>query len=131
MNYTRNKDKHKGISKLLYKVKYPLDGLIYCYSSETSLLIHAIVVTILVISGFMFHINGLEWIMLITSLTLILAFEIFNTAIEIVVDMITKDYNILAKHAKDCASASTFILCLLTFGIVIIIFGPKVLLLFK
>ena len=131
MNLNRNKDKHKGIMKLFYKIKYSLDGLKYSYQNELSLTIHAILTVFLIILGIIFNINALEWIMIITALTLILAFEIFNTAIEIVVDMITKEYSELAKHAKDCASASTFILCIASTIIVLIIFIPKFILLFN
>ncbi len=54
------------------------------------------------------------------SYFIILITEALNTAIESVVDRVSRDYHILSKKAKDIGSASVFI-ALLNFFIIIII----------
>lgn len=46
---------------------------------------------------------------LIASLGFVLVVEILNSAIERVVDLVTKEHHILAKYAKDAASGAVFI----------------------
>jgi diacylglycerol kinase (ATP) len=43
---------------------------------------------------------------LVAAWLLVLAAELLNTAIEAVVDLVSPDYNELAKHAKDLGSAA-------------------------
>ena len=126
----RNKDKHKGIFKLIYKFKYSIDGLIYFYKTEFSAIIFTICSLILIGLGIYFRISSVEWMLTILSLFSVLSIEILNTAQEITVDMITKEYNVLAKYAKDLGSAATFISSIIAFIIFCIIFIPKIIALF-
>ena len=126
----RNKDKHKGINKIYYKFKYSIDGLIYFYKSEFSAIIFTILSLIVVILGIIFNINQLEWLLLLISFGAILSTEILNTAQEVSIDMITKEYNVLAKYAKDLGSAATFIASLVAFIVFLTIFIPKIISLF-
>ena len=126
----RNKDKHKGIIKILYKFKYSFDGLIYYIKSEVSFLIIMICALLLSILGIYFKISLNEWVYLILSLSLVLVVELLNTALEIIIDMITLKYNELAKHSKDIGSAATFIMAFIAGIISCIIFIPKILALF-
>lgn len=43
---------------------------------------------------------------------LVFAAELFNTAIESVVDLVTLEKKELAKIAKDCAAAAVLVLCI-------------------
>jgi diacylglycerol kinase (ATP) len=43
---------------------------------------------------------------LVAAWLLVMATELLNTAIEAIVDLVSPDYNELAKHAKDLGSAA-------------------------
>lgn len=132
MNQTsRNKSKHKGFSRFIYSIKYSLDGLFYSYKNEKSLWIHAGITAIAIIFGFLFKISLLEWSIIAIVLMVILAVELLNTAIEAAVDMVTVEFNPLAKIAKDCGSAATFVLSLVGSVIAGIIFIPKIITMFN
>ena len=130
MNETRNKDKHKGIYKLIYKVKYSLSGLIYFYKTEFSAIIISFCIIALVILGLIFNISALEWLLILITMGSVLSTEILNTAQEVTIDMVTNDYNVLAKYSKDLGSAATFISSLIAFVVFCVIFIPKILSLF-
>ena len=111
-------------------IKNSLNGIM-CYAKDgKSILLYIFGVIIEVIMGFVYNINGLEWILIICILGIILAVELLNTAIEAVCDAITKKYNPLIKIAKDCGSAATFVICTVTIILNIIIFLPKIIGLF-
>lgn len=127
MNQTsRNKSKYKGIRRFIYSIKYSVDGLVYSYKNEKSLWIHAVLTVVAIIFGFLFKISLLEWSIIAIVLMVILAVELLNTAIEAAVDMVTVEFNPLAKIAKDCGSAATFVLSIVGAVIAGIIFVPKI-----
>lgn len=111
-------------------IKNSLNG-IRCYAKDgKSILLYIFGVILEVIMGFVYKINGLEWILIICILGIILAVELINTAIEAVCDAVTKKYNPLIKIAKDCGSAATFVICVVAIILNLIIFIPKIIALF-
>ena len=59
--------------------------------------------------GDFFTLTKGDWCALLIACALVLSGEVINTAIENVVDMVTKDYNEYAKKAKDAASGAVLI----------------------
>lgn len=117
-------------NSLLQTMKNSINGLVSYAKEGKSIIIYILGVIFETIMGFVYNINGLEWILIICILGIILAVELLNTAIENVCDAITKDYNNYIKVAKDCGSAATFIVTLVAIILNIIIFLPKVIALF-
>ena len=111
-------------------IKNALSGLRFYAKDGKSIIIYVACFIIEVILGFVYHIDGKEWILILCILAFILSIELINTAIESVCDLITKDYNIYVKKAKDCACAATFAIFIVAVILNIIIFYPKVVALF-
>ncbi len=86
---------------------------------------------LVIIFGIVFKINITEWIICITLFGLVISLELINTAIEIVVDMITLEKNEKAKKAKDISASAVLISALSSAIIGLIIFIPKLLTLLK
>ena len=129
MQELRNKSKHTGIKHYLYSTKYSIDGLLYSYKNEKSLWMHGLCSIVDICLGIIFKISLVQWSMILISLGVILSIELLNTAIEAVVDMVTLEYHPLAKIAKDCGSAATFIAVLIAIVLNCFIFIPKILVL--
>lgn len=130
MQISRNKSQYKGIKHFVYSTKYSFEGIIYGYKNEMSLQLHGILSIAAIILGIVFKINLIEWSMLLISLGAILFIELLNTAIEAVVDMITIEFNPLAKIAKDCGSGATYVATIIAIAIAAFIFVPKIIILF-
>lgn len=111
-------------------VKNSLNGFRWYAMEGKSIIIYLIGLILEVVMGFAYDINGLEWILIICILGIILSVELINTAIEATCDAITKEYNPLIKIAKDCGSAATFVIFIVAIILNIIIFYPKVIVLF-
>ena len=121
---SRDEIKKKGIKRTLRTFKFSMDGLIYAYKNEQSMLIHAIGTIITVALGIIFKIKLSEWAIVFIALGVILASELINTAIEAAVDLCTLEIHPLAKIAKDCGSAATFVLTLVSVVICLLVFVP-------
>ncbi len=126
----RNKSKYTGFKRLLYSAKYSIDGLMYAYKNEKSLILHGIVSLIAIVIGIIVKLNRYEWCIIVIVLGIILAFELVNTALEACVDMVTTKYNELAKIAKDCGSAASFVTSCIGGIISLYIYIPKLIYLF-
>lgn len=118
--------KQKGIKKFINSFTYPIKGLKYAYRNEQNLAVDVGIALIVVIFSFIFKVSLIEAALLALTIGLVLAFELVNTAIEAVVDLVTEDYHPLAKVAKDTSAAAVFVFALAAVIVGVIIFLPKV-----
>lgn len=121
---SRDDIKKKGIKRLLHSIQYSIEGLIYAYRYEQSLWIHGVASIFSVCLGIIFRIKLSEWAIVFIALGAILGIELMNTAIEATVDLVTLETHPLAKIAKDCGSAASFIMTLVAMVICLFVFGP-------
>lgn len=118
------------MKKFLMSFKYAIDGIIYVIKSELNMRIHLLAVLIVTICSFVFHISKASFIVCIILFGLVLSAECFNTAIEILNNMVVRmnkeERYIAAGHSKDVAAAGVLILALCAAIIGLIIFIPEV-----
>lgn len=129
--FNRDDVKVYGFGRFFKSIKYSLEGLYYAYRYEQSLWLHGLVTILAVIMGFIFKISLSEWAIIFIALGAILALELINTAIEAAVDLTTTEIHPLAKIAKDCGSAASFVMSIVSIVISMFVFGPYLLELFE
>ena len=129
--FNRDDVKVYGIMRFFKSIKYSLDGLYYSYRYEQSLWLHGLVTILAIIMGFIFKISLSEWAIIFIALGAILALELINTAIEAAVDLTTTEIHPLAKIAKDCGSAASFVMSIVSIVISMFVFGPYLMKLFE
>ncbi|MDN5115180.1 diacylglycerol kinase [Aliarcobacter butzleri] len=104
--------------------KYALDGLVIAFKTENSFRLE-LFFSIFIIAGIIFvDINLTNKLILLVTGILVLIIELINSAIENVVDLVTKEIHPLAKNAKDIGSTAVMFSILLhcSCWIVIILF---------
>ena len=124
---SRDDIKKRGLKRFIYSFKYSIDGLKYAYKYEQSMLIHVIATICVLSDNIFFQVSGMEWLITLLAIGMVLSAELINTAIEAVVDLITLEEHPLAKIAKDCSSAATFVLACMAALIGIVVYVPYVL----
>jgi len=109
------KDKKKEFFLVHYKnsIKYSICGFLTSIKEERSLHLYFFCAIFVLILSFILNIRTTDFVFVMIALFLILIVELVNTALENVVDLVTKEYHPLAKKAKDAASAATFMAVLL------------------
>jgi undecaprenol kinase len=117
-------DSHDKPVRLLKSFSYALTGIKAALLTERNMRIHFFVSLVVIGCSIFFSISKLEWLFVILAIGGILSLELMNTAVERVVDLITKEYHPLAKQAKDLAAGAVFIYAVITVVIGIIIFIP-------
>lgn len=81
------------------------------------------------ILSYVLDISRIEFIIVIIVIALVIVCEIFNTAIEKTVDLCTREYNELAKIAKDVSAFAVLTMCTFALVVGIVIFVPKIIIL--
>lgn len=112
--------------KLVNSFKYAFEGFISSFKTERNMKIHIIIMILVIIAGNLLKINKFEWIVCIICFAIVIGGELFNTAIENVVDMVMPYKNEKAKIAKDISASAVLILAIGSAIIGLIIFMPKI-----
>lgn len=119
---SRDAIKRRGISRFIRSFSFSIEGLKYAYKYEQSMLIHVIATICVITANIIFGIQPIEWLITLLAIGMVLAAELINTAIEAVVDMVTLEFHPLAKIAKDCGSAATFVLAMMAAAIGFVVY---------
>ncbi len=102
--------------------KYSLTGLFTSIKTERSLHLLLLACAFVLVMCIILQVSA-EHVIIISMLAIfLLAMELMNTAIEHTVDMVTKEFHPLAKKAKDCGSAASFVIAVLAIIVVVYIF---------
>ena len=112
--------------KLINSFKYAIKGILSSFKTERNSRIHIFIMILVIIAGVILKINKYEWIACILCFAIVISGELFNTAIETVVDMVMPYKNDKAKIAKDIAAGAVLTLAIGAAVIGVIIFVPKI-----
>ena len=85
-----------------------------------------IAILFVVILGFYFKVSSLEWVALVFAIGFVVISEVFNTALEIDIDLTSPEYHPYARDTKDVASAAVVLSVFISFIVGLIIFLPKI-----
>ena len=105
--------------------KYAFQGRFSALKTERNLKIHVTIMILVIIAGIVLKISKIEWIICIILFGLVIGGEMFNSAIETVVDIAMPDINPKAKFAKDAAAGAVLVFAIASAIIGFMIFGPK------
>ncbi len=130
-NIKRNKDNGNAFSRYIKSFCHALNGIDYACRYEHNMLIIVIATIFTVAMGILFNISAYEWLFCVMSIGAVAATEMINSAIEAVVDLVTTEIHPLAKIAKDTASSATLIFSITSLVGALIIFIPKIIILFS
>ena len=115
-----------NFKKLILSFKYAFTGIFTALKKEQNMKIHFLIMSLVIILGFIYNINCMEWIICLICFALVISLEMVNTSIESTVNLITKDRTPLAKIAKDVAAGSVLVSAIISAIIGLIIFIPKI-----
>ena len=122
----KNKRKWKN-RDVISSLEFALTGIFTAFKEEKNMKSHVLSAVAAIIAGLIFRISAAEWLFLLLSIFLVIAFEIMNSAIENVVDL-ASDYHfsMRAKNAKDMAAGAVLVVSGFAVVTGLIIFVPKI-----
>jgi diacylglycerol kinase (ATP) len=102
--------------------KTAVKGITYLFLYHRNMRIIFILGIAAFLSGLYFSLKGIELVALCVTITLVFMAEIFNTAIELMMDMLTDHYQTRIKLIKDIAAAVVVLACLNAIAVGYILF---------
>lgn len=121
----KEKLKLQGKRNFFDSVGHAIDGIDYTVVHEKNFKIELIFAILVCLASVILKLNIIEWVVILLTIAMVLVLEVINTAIERCVDLVTKEYQELAKIAKDAAAGAVLIMSMFSVCIGICIFLPK------
>lgn len=118
------------MSRVIKSFGWALNGLKDCILHEKNFRIQYIVALCVSVAGFVFSIPPIEWMIILLSFAIVLCFEIINSAIEKLCDLVMPEHHAVIKKVKDMSASAVLLAAIISFIIGCIIFLPKVISLF-
>ena len=113
--------------RFAYSLAHAMDGIIGGLKAERNMIIHFGVMVLVTIFALLLGCTPLEWCVLFIFFALVITAELFNTAMEAAIDLVTQDLHPKAKLAKDTAAGAVLACSLFAAIAGSIIFVPKLL----
>ena len=113
--------------KQLLSFTYAWKGIRNCVGKEQNLNFHLIAAIVVTLAGFFFNITCIEWIIVIACIGIVISAELFNSAIEKLVDLVSPQEHPVAGQVKDIAAGAVLVCALAAAIIGLIIFLPYLL----
>jgi diacylglycerol kinase (ATP) len=113
------------MKKFLLSFTYAWKGLKYAFRTQLNFKVHTVTALFAILLGYFLNISSAEWIWIFLAIGLVLIAELFNTALEILVDLVSPGYHPKAGHVKDVAAAAVLMCTWLAVVIGLMIFVPK------
>ena len=105
----KNRNENNRKNPLNKSFGYAFEGIRTGIRKERNMKIHCLAVIAVTVAGTFLHIKPVEWCICLLLFGLILSLELVNTALEAVVDLVTKEKKPLAKIAKDTAAGAVLV----------------------
>lgn len=118
--------KPKGKRGFISSVRDCLNGFSYIISSEHNFKREIALGILALVLSAVLKVSKIEFIIILLVIALVIVSEVFNTAIEKVVDLYTKDYNEIARIAKDVSALAVLTMCIFAIAVGGVIFIPKI-----
>uniref|UniRef100_F4CDY8 Diacylglycerol kinase n=1 Tax=Sphingobacterium sp. (strain 21) TaxID=743722 RepID=F4CDY8_SPHS2 len=109
----------------LSALRFAWYGLRDTFKTERNFRIQSAFAILALIMGLLLKIDLNEWLWIGVSIFLVLAAELFNTALEALTNLVSPTWHPLAKKAKDATASAVLLLAVFSIICGIIIFLPK------
>lgn len=90
-------------------LKNSINGIVLAFISESNIKIDVVATIVVIIAAIIIKVTYVEMLILVLTIGLVLFAEMFNSAIENTVDLITEEYNEKAKIIKDISAGAVLI----------------------
>src|SRR5687767_4299618 len=93
--------------------KWAGHGLAYCLRGEKNFRLHCLFAMVVFLLAFLLSVSRLEWMLLIVCICLVLAMEMFNTAVEHLCNIIQPSVDPKVKIIKDVSAGAVLVVALM------------------
>lgn len=96
-------------SRWIESVNCAIEGVLWTARTQKHMRWHFLSAAAVLFAALFFKVPTVDFLLLTLAITVVLFAEIINTAVEVVVDLVSPDYHPLAKQAKDVAAGAVLL----------------------
>ncbi len=111
----------------IHSFKYAFEGLRFAFVTQPNFRFHLVAAILVSILAFWLGITVTAWAVLVLTIGFVLVVEMINTALEVMVDLVSPAYHPLAKNVKDLAAGAVLLAAMVSIIVGFIILGPPLL----
>lgn len=119
-----SKSDHPGFRKSFL---FAIQGFCTAVTTERNIKVMLCVGALAVVAGLILQLDLLSWAIVLLCCGVVIMAELFNTAIETVVDLVSPEFHPLAGRAKDIAAAAVWVLSLIVAIVGLLVYANAVL----
>src|ERR671916_2210488 len=105
----KDEEPRKGQQGVARSFEHAYRGMIYAVRTQRNMRFHVIVAVVVLVASLLVGVRKLELAVLVLTILLVFVTELFNTAMEFVVDLATREYHPLAKLVKDVSAGGVLV----------------------
>ncbi len=101
-------------------------GIWYTIVNERNMKIHLVIGTIVILLSLWVRVSKIELTVLCLTIAMVICFELINTAVEVLVNIIVDVYHPKAKIIKDVSAGAVFVSAIFSIVIGVLILSDKI-----
>lgn len=103
------KDEPRKPGGFIASLNCAIEGILWAARTQRHMLFHLVSAILVLIAALVLRLSLHEFALLALAITLVLFAELVNTAIEVVVDLVSPEFHPLAQRAKDVAAGAVLL----------------------
>jgi len=107
--------------------RFAAEGLVYVFHSQRNFRVHLVVAAAVGLVGLWLRLPVPSWAILALTVGSVLVTEIFNTAAESFVDLVSPEYHPVAKRVKDLTAGAVLVVAIVSVVVGLLVLGPPLL----
>ena len=97
------------ILKTINSFNHAIAGLIHAIRTQRNMQLHLTAAILVLVFSLLFELSRIELALVIISISLVIFAELINTAVEVIIDILSQDYSLKARIAKNISAAAVVI----------------------
>lgn len=107
--------------------RYAAKGVKYTLNSQVNIWLHLIIAVIVSLLAYLLHFTAEQLLIVVLAIGFVITAELFNTAIEEMVNLLSPEYHEVAGVVKDVAAGAVLVSAITAAIVGCILFGPALL----
>lgn len=114
------------LKRMIRSFNFAISGIIQALKTEPNMKIHFIIAFLVLFASLLLNFSRVEMVILLLTVGMVITAEMINTALEKTIDLITDDYQPLAKLVKDVAAGAVLVTAVIAVVVAYLLFFDRI-----
>jgi diacylglycerol kinase (ATP) len=124
---SRSRAHQLDLRRTLYSFRHAGRGLAWAVTSQANLRFHMAAAAAVLLAALLFHFTAIEFVGLVLCFAVVIAAELFNTSLEVLIDYAWPERHPMIGRAKDVAAAAVLMAAIGTALVGLLLFARHIL----